>query len=537
MERNLPEFIAHHVGMFDGLEKEVALAYWNFALTSRPEDEAALNDAKRRLKAVYADRDAYSRVRTYDDDPQTADPILRRQLRLLRLRYAGEQMPKDVQERIVELEGEAERIVNSYRAVYAGRKLSTNDVTDVLVSSNDSEKRRLVWESARAVGAEVGPTILRLVGLRNRSARDLGYRDYYDMALRLQEIDEAALMKTVAEVLELTEAPYGVEKARLDEELGERFDLEPARLMPWHYADPFFQSAPPRKRIDVDKFYAGKDLVELTTRCFDGLGLEIRDILERSDLLPRAGKDQHAFCIHIDRLGGDVRVLSNNADTENWMSTMLHEFGHAAYDKYLGADLPYLLREPAHMLVTEAVAMFMGRLSKSADFLRTIAQAPKPKVAKAQKALEEQARLAMLIMARWTTVMIHFEKALYEDPGRDLDRTWWDLAERHQGLTRPPGRRNGDWASKIHLATAPVYYHNYLLGELVASQLKAAMASRSGAAAIVDRREVGDFLRDKVFAAGASLPWNELLEATTGTPLSPRFFVDGYLGNPPALRA
>ena len=28
-----------------------------------------------------------------------------------------------------------------------------------------------------------------------------------------------------------------------------------------------------------------------------------------------------------------------------------------------------------------------------------------------------------------------------------------------------------DWATKIHIALYPCYYHNYLLGELLASQL------------------------------------------------------------------
>ena len=60
-------------------------------------------------------------------------------------------------------------------------------------------------------------------------------------------------------------------------------------------------------------------------------GSTSRGVIERSDLLPRAGKSQHAFCIDVDR-EGDVRVLSNNSPSEYWTETMLHEFGHALYD-------------------------------------------------------------------------------------------------------------------------------------------------------------------------------------------------------------
>ena len=69
--------------------------------------------------------------------------------------------------------------------------------------------------------------------------------------------------------------------------------------------------------------------------------------------LRASGKNQHAFCIHIDRKG-DVRVLANVRPTAKWMETMLHEYGHAVYDKQLNPALPFALRTPAHLITTEA---------------------------------------------------------------------------------------------------------------------------------------------------------------------------------------
>lgn len=526
MERNLPEYIDEHVEKIAELERDVALSYWNFARTGSKADEDAHAEKRRRWKAFYSDRDAFARVRTYDQDPQTDDPLLIRQLRLLRLRYAAEQLPLDLVDRIVGLEVEAERIVNTFRATVDGKRLTANEVDEILRKSDDPDERRTVWEATKVVGQEVGPTIVRLVGLRNRAARDIGYRDYYSMALELQEIDERALFGILEDLVTKTSEAYFAEKALLDAELVERFGGKITDLLPWHYADPFFQTAPQRKRINLDRFYAEKDLCALTTKFFDGLGLDIRPIIDRSDLLPRSGKDQHAFCIHIDRRTDDVRVLSNNAPTEGWMSTMLHEFGHAVYDQNLGADLPFLLRSAAHQLSTEAIAMFMGRLSKSPDFLTSIAEAPKAAVTRAAREMHEQERLQMLIMVRWVAVMAYFERGLYEDPGRDLDRLWWELVLRFQGVRRPPGRRSGDWAAKIHLATAPVYYHNYILGELMASQLKAALPADQG---IVQNRAVGDFLKERIFSRGASLHWDELLRCVTGSRLSPKFFLAEYV--------
>jgi peptidyl-dipeptidase A len=122
------------------------------------------------------------------------------------------------------------------------------------------------------------------------------------------------------------------------------------------------------------------------------------------------------------------------------------------------------------------------------------------------------------VFARWVLVMTNFERSLYADPDADLDTLWWDLVEHHQLVRRPDGRRAPDWAAKIHLAAAPVYYQNYLYGELFASQLDATLRDRAGG--IVDRAAAGALLRDDVFAPGASLRWDALVERATGAPLT-----------------
>ena len=98
--------------------------------------------------------------------------------------------------------------------------------------------------------------------------------------------------------------------------------------------------------MDFDSYYKGRDLERLTVDYYRSIGLDVEPMLRRSDLYPREGKNQHAFCIDMDCMG-DVRVLCNLTDNERWMETMLHEFGHAAYSAGHDAnpELPFLLRE------------------------------------------------------------------------------------------------------------------------------------------------------------------------------------------------
>ncbi len=232
--------------------------------------------------------------------------------------------------------------------------------------------------------------------------------------------------------------------------------------------------------MDPDRFFEDQDLEALTRRTYDGMGLEVRDVLAKSDLYERAGKSQHAFCLHVGRsYPYDVRVLANVRPDAYWMDTMLHEFGHAVYDKYVNPSLPYLLRTVAHTNTTEAVALMMGGLAEDPGWLSSVAGVPEDELDGARERVLRSGRADRLVFVRWALVMYRFEKALYEDPERsDLNPLWWGLVERLQLQERPVDRDEPDWAAKIHVAVAPVYYHNYVLGHLFAASYGA--TSKSG---------------------------------------------------------
>jgi peptidyl-dipeptidase A len=161
--------------------------------------------------------------------------------------------------------------------------------------------------------------------------------------------------------------------------------------------------------------------------------------------------------------------------------------------------------------------MLFGRLARDPDWLRQVAELSAAEVGRLRPQLVAAHRAHLLTFARWVLVVTHFERRLYADPDGDLDSVWWDLVERYQRVRRPAGRAAPDWASKIHLAVVPVYYQNYLYGELFASQLLATLRTRAGG--LVDRPEAGARLRDTVFRPGARLRWDRLVEHATGAPL------------------
>ena len=504
------------------LEIELAEAWWESNTKSSPAADERRTAAELARREFLADPLRFAAVRDARDSVSSAaDPLLRRQLDLLHDGFVPHQVPADLRRAIVELETRVESTFNNFRGQINGERVDDNAISEILRTSNDTAERRAAWEAAKQIGPEVAERIRELARLRNQAARALGARDHFALALATGELDEARLFTTLDDVDRATAGPFAEWKAEVDARLAARFGVATAELRPWHYDDPFFQTPPAEGAVAIDHFFTDADLEALTVRTYDGLGLDVRAVLDRSDLYARDGKSQHAFCIDIDR-SGDVRVLCNVEPSERWMDTMLHEFGHAIYDRECDESLPWLVRGAAHALTTEGIAMLMGRLPRDPTWLREVAGVADTEVEAIATALADARRAALLVFARWVLVMTNFERALYADPDSDLDTLWWDLVEHHQLVHRPDERSGAgsapDWAAKIHLAAAPVYYQNYLYGELFASQLDATLRERAGG--LVDRTAAGALLRDDVFAPGASLRWDALVERATGAPLS-----------------
>ena len=529
-EQVLSAAIGRLVAEIEPLQLQHNVAYWQASVTGDPaaEEEAARLDTE--IRTVFSRPAQYESLRALAAAGGVADPLLARQLTLLLNAYRGQQLEPAAIARMVQLEKRLESRFNTFRAELDGRHVLDNDLRRVLVESDDSAERRRAWEAAKQIGTEVTPELLDLVRLRNEAARSLGFDNYYTMHLTLDELDETELFDLLDELERGTRPLFEDYKRCLDARLAGRFGVAPAELRPWHCADPFFQEAPAAE-LDLDHHFANRPLEQLLERSFAAVGLDVRDLLTRADLYERTGKSQHAFCMCMDH-GEDIRVLCNLRPTQYWMGTLLHEFGHAVYDLHVDRTLPFLLRDPAHILTTEASAMLFGRLPKDAAWLEHHAGVPADEARAVAAACARASRDQLLVQTRWMLVMCHMERALYRDPGQDLDSLWWDLVEHYQSVRRPAGRRSPDWASKVHFSTAPVYYQNYMLGEMMASQLQAhlrrvVLGGGPGVEArYVSSPEVGAFLVERLYRGGRVLDWRETLRRATGGALSAAAFVE-----------
>jgi peptidyl-dipeptidase A len=496
-----------------------SLAWWTASLSGKPRDYERMERADRAVNRHYARPATYRRLARLMAATDL-DALTRRRLQRLQRAYQSKQAPVEMLNRITKAEADVQQVYSTFRAQFDGHPATDNELEDVLRTTLDTPRVKQAWEARKQIGPVVADDLRKLAHLRNEAARAIGFADYWHAQLLLEELDPERLIQILAEVETSTRQPFQAMKADLDRELAQRFGVKQQDLRPWHYADPFFQETPEVFAPPADPLYAEQDVVGLAAESYRQLGFaNIDAILARSDLYPREGKNQHAYAVDIDR-EGDVRTFLNVERNARWMGTLLHELGHTIYQDGIDrTELPYDLRDDPQGFLNEGFAMFCEQPTTNPSWLSGMVALSKAEANNLGPRLAAQDTASLLAFVRWCLTIVNFERGFYADPDQDLNRLWWDLEERYQLIPRPDGRDAPDWAAKVHVATAPVYYQKYLLGRIFAAQLTEEMDRRFGG--WWDGRPAsGRYVAEKIFAPGATYRWDELVENVTGQPLT-----------------
>ncbi|HQG46458.1 MAG TPA: M2 family metallopeptidase, partial [bacterium] len=332
-------FIEEHVAKVAPVARAANLAYWEAATSGKAKAYDRYAELELQKRQIYSNPEEFAFVKKMKEQGGLNDPVLAREIELLYLSYLPNQMEPELLREITTLSAEVEKKFSTFRGKAGKQRLSGNEIESILKTEKRPALRQAAWMASKQVGAAVAADLLRLVRLRNKAAQKLGFKNFHALSLAAGEQDQKELDRIFEELYDLTNAPFFALKQQLDSELARRFRIRIEDLQPWHYQDPFFQESPMLEAVDLDGFYAGKDVKELAAQFYRSIGLPIDSILVRSDLYEREGKNPHAFCTDIDR-AGDVRILCNLTDSERWMETMLHEAGHGVYSYYMDRCCP-----------------------------------------------------------------------------------------------------------------------------------------------------------------------------------------------------
>ncbi len=523
-----------YLAKYQPLWCESETAWWDANISGADAAFARKKELDKQMVELHSDRAIFAKLKAWHDGGQIADPTHQRELDIMYRSFLPGQADPALQKQIVDLENDVEQIFNTHRSHVAGKTLTENDVRTVLSDSTSSADVEAAWKGYMAVGEKAAPKLRELVKLRNELAGQLGFKNFYLLRLALQELDQPEFFQLMQQVDDLTREPFAKLKHEIDAARAARFHIQEGDLRPWHFGDLFFQEAPLGQEVNLDTVYKDADLIALAKKYYDSIGLPVEDIIARSDLYEKPGKCPHAFCTNLDRVQ-NIRVLANIKPNLYSADTLLHELGHGVYDQAIRPELPFLLREASHGLTTEGIANMFGSMAKNEDFLVKVRGLAPAEAAKYGEAARSTLRTEKLVFSRWTLVMVHFEHGMYCQPDQDLGKLWWDLKKRYQLLNPPESVERPDYAAKVHILTEPVYYHNYLMGELFASQVRHQIASKVLGASdpsktcFYGQPKVGQYLREQVFGPGSLYSWNELTRRATGEPLKADYFADEFV--------
>ncbi len=370
----------------------------------------------------------------------------------------------------------------------------------------------------------VGNGFLEVVAIRNRFARTMGYRDYFDYKVRKNEqMSPEQLFAVLDDFIARTEQRVQQSLAELKSAKGE------AALLPHNLR--YFVSGDVTRQLDpyVPFSRALKDWVE----SFRRLGIQYRDATLTLDLLTREGKYENGFChgpvpsfwqedkwvpavVNFTSLANPAQVGSGWSG----LNTLFHEGGHAAHFANVTGNAPCFSQEfpPTSMAYAETQSMFCDSLLDDADWLKRYARNVAGEVIPDSliKAMIAARQPFRAFNERQIALVSYFERDLYamEESDRTPDVV---LALARQWERKILGTESPRPLLAIpHLLNqeSACAYHGYLLALMAVEQTRAYFLQRDGY--LTDNPRIGPDLAAHYWGPGNGMTHDETLRSLTG---------------------
>ncbi|WP_146180104.1 M2 family metallopeptidase [Opitutus sp. ER46] len=440
-------------------------------------------------------------------------------------------------------------VLNSFEFKLKGRKVTANDIDNLLQSSTDLAERRAVWEASKESGRALKPGLIKLRDLRNGVAQEMGFNDYFALQVAGYQMSTDEMLKLNEEFMRVLRPLYLQLHTWVKYKLAAKYGQPVPKRIPAHWINnrwsqewdglveaadltPFFKDRTPEFIIkSAEQFYTGIGFKPLPASFWT-----------KSDLYPvPAGdprkKNTHASCWHVN-LDDDVRSLMSIEANPWWFSTAHHELGHGFYFlSYSRPEVPPLLRTGANPAFHEGMGELIALASSQAPYLKSVGVLPADFKADDNAFLLSAALAPGVPFIYWSSgVMTHWEADIYAHklPPSEWNARWWQYVRDFQGI-EPPADRGEEFcdpATKTHINDTPCYYYSYAIAQVIKYQLNDYIAKNflhqpPQSCNYAHNRQAGEFLQ-RIMAKGATEDWRKVLKDATGEELSTRAMVEYY---------
>lgn len=408
---------------------------------------------------------------------------------------------------------------------------SRNKMRTMMRTHADEAVRKACYDGMQKLPLDTLDDYVEVIKCRNEYAKMLGYEDFYDYKIHLDEgISKDQLFNIFDKIYEKTKFAFenirNIEKDR------------PGLRKPWNFS--YMMIGDFTK--EEDPYFQFENVLDYWGRSFRALGVDYRGGEVKLDLLDRKGKWDNGFChyptlVHYDKKGkfipGSSNFTSNAIPGQlgsgiQGIDTVFHEAGHAAdrlnsiqEDVCINTEYP-----PSTVSWAETHSMFMDSISSSVEW--------KMRYAKDKNGnsypfdIFERKLKAVLPLLPLEMMNIHFvmdfERRIYEcknltkeivlDTAKSVYAKYFDLDGESLLVLNVP---------HIYSWESSAYYHGYGLAELGVNQWRKYFYKKYGY--IVDNPKVGKEMA-KVWKYGSLYTSGKFIKMATGKPLSADAFID-----------
>ena len=535
---------------YQALYRVESEAQWFAATDVSPAHDASAETAGKARAAFNGNPAVIQEAKSLLEHRDALKPVSVRQLERVLLNAAEGPMtnPGLVAARI-EAETQQSSTLNSFVFKLKGKPITANEIDDLLLKSKDLVERRAVWEASKESGVALKPGLVKLQGLRNGVAKELGHADYFALQVASYGMTTDEMLKLQDDFMRELRPLYLQLHTWVKCELAKRYGQPVPKRIPAHWLGNRWSQEWPGivGAAQLDEYFKGKSsewVVKTAEQFYTGLGFpRLPDSFwARSDLYPvRPGelrkKNTHASCWHVD-LDTDIRSLMSVEPNPWWFSTAHHELGHGYYYvSYTRQEVPPLLRIGANPAFHEGMGELISLASGQVPYLQAIGVLPADFKADETAFLLNDSLSASVPFIFWASgTMAHWEADVYAG-GLKPDQwnaRWWQYVRDLQGIEPPAprGEEFCDAATKTHISDNPCYYYSYAIAKVLRHQLHDYIARRilhqpPQRCNYANNREVGMFLR-RIMELGGTEDWRKVLKDATGEDLSTRGMVEYF---------
>ncbi len=480
----------------DELENELAAVDAAYADAQWREHFGRAGNAElSRLEVARAELllDPEKRQRLQDWRGRPHDPVLARRVTLCWRRFRWAEI--ESQPEIYALRNRIDQSIVAFCPQVNGVTISRTERAQILRDHPDRARRREAWLALAPLSERIEADVRELLRRRQRLARRLGYAGLVDWALDVTGLNREWVMAQFEQLDRLTAIIYRDWLAASARRLGLA-----EGLCPWDLA-----FAAERGVALPDEAFPRTGGVPSVQAIAAGWGLDRAAAGVRVDVtaLPYAG-----LC-YVVRPPDDVRVLLDPRDGHCYYRALFHEFGHAVYQRALRPASPALgWTSPSF---DEAMGALWARLAWEPDWLATRDGLTPRQVTTSQRGWAER----MMYQLRKFIAQATFEYQACADPDADLLKLQQETYAAYLGV---PHTQMSGWVDGPFWTSHPVYWQHYVIAEMVASQTLTALRQEFGR--LVGEQRVGEWLRERYYAPGASRPWADRVRRATGAVLS-----------------